>query len=105
MRRNPGLPPADVLEALRKFTYLEECPDHPVEEACCAPWETAHLIGSDSEGISAMVGYGYRWPKSTLEATSPLWPTIGIDLPPVRYCPWCGARKTKKRHAGAKVRA
>jgi hypothetical protein len=94
---NPTMPPPHVLEALRKPTYLEEHPSNPVEEPCCQTWETAHLIGTDCEMISSLVGYAYRWPRSMVEATSPGWPTIGTDLPPVRYCPWCGHRKTKKR--------
>ena len=96
---NPTKPPAHVLEALRQPTYLEEHPSNPVEEPCCPPWETAHLVGTDCEMISSLVGYAYRWPRSMLEATARGWPTIGTDLPPVRYCPWCGHSKTKRRKA------
>ena len=112
---NPTMPPPHVMEALchidwyqisklKTTHHLRECASHPVEEQCCEPWERAHLVGTDCEMISSLVGYAFRWPRSRLEATAPGWPTIGTDLPPVRYCPWCGHSKTKKRRkAGPRV--
>ncbi|MFZ0855107.1 MAG: hypothetical protein WAO08_38675 [Hyphomicrobiaceae bacterium] len=97
MSRNPGLPPPHVREALRKFSYLEEHPDHPVVEPCCQPWETAHFVGSDCESIAWLVAYNIPWPPGSPPDTSTGKPVIGSDLPPVRYCPWCGHSKTKKR--------
>ena len=94
---NPTMPPPHVMEALRavdwyqisklKTTHhLRECSTHPVVEPCCEPWERAHLIGTDCEMISSLIGYAFSWPRSKLDATAPGWPTIGTDLPPVRFC-------------------
>ena len=108
--RNPTMPPPQVMEALRHVDWYEisrlktthhlrECSTHPVVEPCCEPWERAHLIGTDCEMISSLVGYANRWPMSKLDATEPGWPTIGTDLPPVRYCPWCGHSKRRLKPA------
>ena len=110
MRRNPGLPPPHVMEALRhvdwykisrlKTTHhLRECPRHPniVEEPCCQPWETAHLFGTCCEGYSWLIAYDMPWPPGSPPDSSTGKPVIGTDLPAVRFCPWCGARKLKKR--------
>ena len=48
-------------------------------ESCCAEFSRAQRDGSDNEGWCALMGkdvYG-GW-------------IIGDDLPPIRYCPWCG---------------
>ena len=103
MRRNPTLPPADMLEALRKFSYLEEHPGNPVEEECCQAWATAHFVGRCCESISWLVAYDMPWPPGSPPDTSTGKPVIGSDLPPVRFCPWCGHSKTKKRKWRRKV--
>lgn len=48
---------------------------------CCEDWEEAHKRGTDNESYDVLIGY-----ENGL-------PVIGSDLPPVRFCPWCGARK------------
>jgi hypothetical protein len=89
MRNNLTLPPPHVMKALTEtYPYPKE-PHHrnQVEEPCCQPWETAHMLGTCSEGAHWLV-----W-----SSTHTGLPVIGTDLPPVRYCPWCGHSKTKKR--------
>lgn len=51
------------------------------DDVCCEPWRTAQLDGTDSEAYGRLLSnYGGEW-------------HMGSDLPEVRFCPWCGARK------------
>lgn len=49
-----------------------------IAEPCCDDWLNANKSGTDNEGYEALVS-GRR---------------IGYELPPVKFCPWCGAPKT-----------
>lgn len=51
---------------------------------CCDDWRNAHQSGSDNEAYGALV---YTDLGGNI--------TIGHSLPPVRFCPWCGANKTE----------
>ena len=48
---------------------------------CCAPWQDAKLAGTDGEGFSPLIrDFDGQW-------------KIGMNLPGVSFCPWCGAKK------------
>jgi hypothetical protein len=51
---------------------------------CCRTWKTACGPGTDNEGYSSLV--------CDIGGDE----EIGLDLPPVRFCPWCGTRKNVK---------
>lgn len=51
---------------------------------CCESWNQAQQAGSDNEGHGALVYR--RYDNGQIEA-------MGCDLPPIRFCPWCGAKK------------
>jgi len=50
---------------------------------CCDAWGKAHEIGTDNEGCGELI---YE-----IDGHS----KIGYGLPPIRFCPWCGAPKDK----------
>ena len=54
------------------------------KEPCCEHWKHAHEIGTDNEEYSVLVWY---------DEDDKGRAAIGSDLPPVRFCPWCGAVK------------
>lgn len=59
----------------------EETIDVPQAEACCASYVAARQPGSDNEYYrSAIHGDGDER-------------RIGAELPPISFCPWCGASK------------
>jgi hypothetical protein len=66
-----------------------------IPEPCCDAWAKAHERGTDNEGYGAVVGY-WDFDGSGIEK-----PHIGHeDLPPVKFCPWCGAEKGESRGRG-----
>ena len=68
------------------WVYGEEQPFDPndVVEPCCEDWLNAHKPRSDCEGVGALVTY--------LDDG----PLIGSLDKPVKFCPWCGAKKGKE---------
>lgn len=48
---------------------------------CCADWAAALEPGTDNEGYGALIQDAAKSP------------TIGYDLLPVKFCPWCGTPK------------
>lgn len=58
----------------------------PVREACCESWRKAHEYATDNEMYLSLVH----------EAEGGAYPFIGSGLPPVKFCPWCGAEKGKE---------
>jgi hypothetical protein len=51
----------------------------------------AHEMGTDNEGYETLVNYtetGYR--PCVNKDYPPGLPLIGSDLPPIKFCPWCG---------------
>jgi hypothetical protein len=56
-----------------------------VAQRCCAMWDRAHEFGTDNEMYHSLVHYA----QDSKEAL------IGMDLPPVRFCPWCGKPKLR----------
>jgi len=46
---------------------------------CCADMLHAHESGTDNEAYGSLVCYDSKGK-----------PLIGDDLPPIRFCPWCG---------------
>lgn len=50
---------------------------------CCDALERAHEHGTDNEGYGPLLYSAY-----------PVW-AIGSDLPPMRFCPWCGKELPK----------
>lgn len=49
---------------------------------CCDAWTEAQQSGTDNEGYGRL-----------LYETMGQW-SIGSELPPIRFCPWCGVPKT-----------
>lgn len=53
-------------------------------EQCCDSWRKAQQLGTDNEMYGMLLrdysGTGADW-------------HVGCDLPAVRFCPWCGAKK------------
>ena len=60
--------------------------DGKLRVVCCADMAHACLKGTDNEGYSSLV-------MCTLVAMDGTV-VIGCDLPPARYCPWCGGELT-----------
>jgi hypothetical protein len=58
--------------------------DKTPSEPCCDAWRDAYQSGSDNEAYGALV---YTDLGGNI--------TIGQSLPPVRFCPWCGANKAE----------
>lgn len=51
---------------------------------CCDIFYTAQKDGTDSEGYGGLL----------TEITDDEW-HIGCDLPPIKFCPWCGGNWEK----------
>lgn len=46
---------------------------------CCQAWADAQTPGTDNEGYGQLLRHTLgRW-------------SIGVDLPHIEFCPWCGA--------------
>lgn len=63
-----------------------------MDRACCAAWAKAQESGTDNEQYENLL---YRGNPANDPGDSDLggrW-YIGSTLPPVRFCPWCGAAK------------
>lgn len=56
--------------------------DASIVEVCCAEFAGAAQHGTDNEGWGAAVSSS--WPERPLA-----W-HAGTDLPPLRFCPFCG---------------
>jgi hypothetical protein len=56
-----------------------------VQRPCCETWAKAHESGTDNEGYGSLIAEGLR---------------IGYELPPVRFCPWCGSPKESVQRRG-----
>lgn len=50
-----------------------------VTQPCCETWTMAHGSGTDNEGYEALISDG----------------RMGYELPPLRFCPWCGTPKSR----------
>ncbi len=50
---------------------------------CCVSMATAFSHGSDNEGYGSLL---HSWGGNKTERLI----GIGSDLPPLKYCPWCG---------------
>jgi len=51
-------------------------------DRCCDAWEAAQQAATDSSGYGSLIEYyngGWQ---------------IGLGLPAIKYCPWCGTKKT-----------
>lgn len=57
----------------------------PVRKPCCASWAEAHEAGTDDEVYASRVRYD-RSGDAVIGGRE-------IELPPVRFCPWCGDPK------------
>jgi hypothetical protein len=51
---------------------------------CCEAWEKAQQSGTDNEAYGRLLYGADDW-------------RMGCDLPPVKFCPWCGAEVTAVR--------
>lgn len=58
--------------------------DKTPTEPCCEAWVVAHNSGSDNEAYGALAYVNGNGRLQIGDASS---------LPPVRFCPWCAARK------------
>lgn len=56
---------------------------------CCETWAKAHEWETDNEMYGRLVHCNDE--KEGRHAAP--YPTIGSDLPPVKFCPWCGQSK------------
>ena len=90
--------PRAAAEGLQTGTYL-------LHQHLSAAVTCRHLIGTCCESISWLVAYDVPWPPGSPPNTSTGKAIIGSDLPLVRYCPWCGHSKTKKRKQRRKAGA
>jgi hypothetical protein len=61
-----------------------EGPRRPLQP-CCDEWQHVHQPFTDSEGWGPLVVY-YDGARIGSDGDGP-------ELPPVRFCPWCGAAK------------
>ena len=62
-------------------------------KACCEAWSHANDEGTDGEGFGSLIWYT-EFDDDLRPYTSVLGdPPAVSELPPLRYCPWCGARK------------
>lgn len=52
------------------------------EHRCCETWEAAHQWSTDNEMYGPLI-----WPPERTESGKY---EMGTDLPPIRFCPWCG---------------
>lgn len=60
------------------------------KESCCDAWYEANQKSSDNEGYGALVYDGEEpWMKPEDKGRA----HIGSYLPPVSFCPFCGAKK------------
>jgi len=57
---------------------------------CCEHWKRAQESGTDNEGYGALLGYERTDAEIPVKVTG--W-YIGDrdELPPIKFCPWCGA--------------
>ncbi len=66
------------------------------EKPCCDGWRRALENGTDSEGCYPAITYRqgeFDWPDGATEpVTIPDGYCLGVDLPLVLFCPWCGER-------------
>lgn len=58
---------------------------------CCDAWAKAHERKTDNEQYGRLIHCN---DETDPEYAEP-YPTIGSGLPPVKFCPWCGAEKGK----------
>ena len=55
------------------------------QTTCCPEWLKAQQSGTDNEGYGRLIQV---YPDGAA--------SMGSDLPPIRFCPWCGADKRPK---------
>lgn len=60
---------------------------------CCEAWEHAHDDGTDSEGFTSLVWYTDGLDSRPYMSCVGSAPGAVSELPPIRFCPWCGAEK------------
>lgn len=60
-------------EILEKVIEWKKAPPTP----CCEDWQNALTSGTDNEGYGPLI----------------ISDTIGVGLPPVKFCPWCGVEQ------------
>ena len=73
--------PGKTMEQWQSFKAGIEASLNELEakkDFCCLPFEDAHQSGTDNEGFGPLLRID----------------TIGCELPPIKYCPWCGAQTT-----------
>ena len=68
---------------------MQETIDKIMAESCCESWGKAQLPGTDNEEWEEVLKRGWDDDK---EDHNNEW-YIGSNLPPVKFCPWCGAVK------------
>jgi hypothetical protein len=66
--------------------YNDDDPNE-VRQPCCEAWYKVHQDGTDSDHVQALISENEHGE-----------PEAGTgdgegELPPIRFCPWCGARK------------
>lgn len=53
----------------------------PPDTKCCDTWEQSKEAGTDNELYGAVtMHFDGEW-------------CVGLNLPPVKFCPWCGSHK------------
>jgi hypothetical protein len=63
-------------------------------DQCCEGWAHAQHSGTDNEGYGRLL-YDCANPQWRVAPRTkpPEW-QMGSGLPPVKFCPWCGAKKS-----------
>lgn len=60
---------------------------------CCIAWGKAQTFGTDSEAYGSLLrDYANPQRHRGVVMRPPDW-HMGLELPPVKFCPWCGAKK------------
>lgn len=55
---------------------------------CCEAWRRALQMGTDAEAYGSLIAFHDRQREE-----HPGRFVAGFDMPPLNFCPWCGAKK------------
>lgn len=60
---------------------------------CCKHWRRAQEEGTDNEGYGSLI-YDMSHDRERPVEEKYIGCSVSSDLPPVRFCPWCGDEKS-----------
>ena len=58
---------------------------------CCKEWKHAHSEGTDNEGNGPLIWYRHHDSRPYAGGLGSALDTT--ELPPLKFCPWCGENK------------